>query len=74
MVKECEEDLKPHTIKLDSDEVNYPGPIIEPFYNWLRESIDLVQNSGDIQTIHATITTREAYRLRLTGKGFARRR
>ena len=63
MVKECEEDLKPHTIKLDSDEVNYPGPIIEPFYNWLRESIDLVQNRGDIQSIRATITTREAYRV-----------
>jgi len=63
MVKECEEDLKPHTIKLDSDEVNYPGPIIEPFYNWLRETIDLVQNRGDIQSIHATITTREAYRV-----------
>lgn len=63
MVKECEEDLKTHTIKLDSDEVNYPGPIIEPFYNWLRESIDLVKNRGDIQSIHSTITTREAYRV-----------
>jgi len=63
MVEECKEDLKPHTIKLKSDEINYPGPIIDPFYNWLREIIDLVKDRGDIQSLQATITTREAYRV-----------
>jgi len=63
MVQECEEDLKPHSIKLDSDEVKYPGPIIQPFWNWLRETIDLVRHTGDIQSVRATITTREAYRV-----------
>ena len=63
MVEECEEDLKPHPTKLNSDIVNYPGSIIEPFYNWLREIIDLVKDKADIQSLQANITTREAYRV-----------
>lgn len=63
MLELCEQDMEEHTIELHGAEVKYPGPIIKPFSNWLRETIELVRHTGDIQLLRATITTREAYRM-----------
>lgn len=63
MVEECEKDLKRHTIKVNNDEDEYPGPIIEPFWNWIRETINLVKNREDRSSLQSNITTKIAYRV-----------
>ena len=59
MVQSCEEDLAEHKDK----SFKYPGPVIEPFWNWLGETIHLVQSTEDRQSLNSAITTREAYRV-----------
>lgn len=63
MVKECEEDLQEQTLSSHGDDVVYPGPIIEPFWTWLKETTYLVQNTADKASLNLNITTREAYRV-----------
>jgi len=63
MVEMCEQDLQESSVKLDVDNVKYPGPIIKPFWNWLRETTYLVQNTADTQSVDSAISTREAYRV-----------
>jgi hypothetical protein len=63
MVEMCEEDLQEQTVKLDGDEVKYPGSVIEPFWKWLTETISLIQSTADRQSLQSAITTREAYRV-----------
>ncbi len=63
MVEMCEQDLQESSVELNVDNVKYPGPIIKPFWNWLRDTTYLVQNTADMQSVDSTISTREAYRV-----------
>ena len=61
MLELCEKDLD--IIKNDDEKVVYPGPVIEPFWNWLKKATYLVQNTADRTSLQSAITTREAYRV-----------
>lgn len=63
MLELCEHDLQKHTLEFDNAEVEYPGPVIEPFWNWLKETTYLVQNTADKASLNSKISTREAYRV-----------
>lgn len=62
MVDMCDEDLKEY---LDDSKKNviYPGPVIEPFWNWLKETKLLTRSTSDKDSLNSDIRTREAYRL-----------
>lgn len=63
MVEVCEQDLQECSVDIDVRNVKYPGPVIQPFWNWLKETTYLVQNTADIESLNSNISTREAYRV-----------
>ncbi len=54
MLNYCEEDLKDHS-------VSYPGKIIKPFIDWLRQARELTHQKSDIRVLESNIVTKEAY-------------
>ncbi|MCK4790996.1 MAG: hypothetical protein KAV87_45105 [Desulfobacteraceae bacterium] len=63
MAEMCGDDLQEQTVQLGDVETKYPGPVIEPFWNWLKETKLLAQNTADKEALNSDIRTREAYRL-----------
>ena len=63
MVEACKHDLDEHTKESNGAEIEYPGPTIKPFWDWLKETTYLVQNTADKTSLNSNITTREAYKV-----------
>lgn len=55
MIDYCKDDLE------NNEEVGYPGGVITPFINWLREAKNVVAIQNDVAVIKSKIETREAY-------------
>ena len=55
MIDYCKDDLENH------EGVGYPGDVITPFINWLREANNVVAIQNDVAVIKSKIETREAY-------------
>ena len=63
MVQACEQDLEEHTKKSNGAEIKYPGPTTKPFWDWLKETTYLIQNTADETSLNSDIRTREAYKV-----------